>query len=166
MRHSFLIAAPLAMFALAAPALAGGAECQKAAQTAGMDHKHCTASKEECMKYMQDARNHGWLGVEYDKTEDGNMVIGKVVSGSPAEKAGLKTGDVLFALNGIAFTDANKDKLSAVRKSLMPGSYATYSVKRNGVSQDVSVTLGKMPDDVYQAMVTEHMKEHVDVAAR
>ncbi|HEX4824577.1 MAG TPA: PDZ domain-containing protein [Candidatus Polarisedimenticolaceae bacterium] len=165
MRHALLLA-PLAMFALAAPALAGGAECQKAAQTAGMDHKHCTASKEECMKYMQDARNHGWLGIEYDQTENGNMVIGKVVSGSPAEKAGFAKGDVLTALNGIALTDANKDKLAAARKDLWPGSNVTYSIKRNGYSKDVSATLGKMPDDVYQAMVTEHMKEHVDVAAK
>ena len=165
MRHALLLA-PLAMFALAAPALAGGAECQKAAQTAQMDHKHCTASKEECMKYMQEARTHGWLGIDYDKTEDGNMVIGKVLPGSPAAKAGFEKGDVLTALNGIQFTEANKDKLAAARKDLWPGSNVTYSVKRNGVSKDVTATLGKMPDDVYQAMVTEHMKEHVDVAAK
>src|SRR5262245_57635424 len=116
MRHALLLA-PLAMFALAAPPLAGGAERQKAAQTAQMDHKHCTASKEECMKYMQDAKAHGWLGIEYDKTEDGNMVIGKVLPGSPAAKAGFENGDVLTAFNGIPLTDANKDKLAAARKN-------------------------------------------------
>src|SRR5438046_554991 len=123
MRHSLLIVAPLAMFALASQALAGGAECQKAAQAANMDHKPCTASKEECMKSMQDGKNHGWLGIEYDKTEDGTMVIGKVLSGSPAAKAGLEKGDVLAALNGIPFNDANKDKVSAAWKNLQPGSY-------------------------------------------
>src|SRR5262249_33300433 len=142
MRHALLLA-PLAMFALAAPALAGGPECQKAAaaaQTAQMDHKHCTASKEECMKYMQDAKAHGWLGIEYDKTEDGNMVIGKVLPDSPAAKAGFQKGDVLTALNGITFTEANKDKLAAARKDLWPGSNVTYSVKRNGYSKDLSAT--------------------------
>jgi C-terminal processing protease CtpA/Prc len=30
------------------------------------------------------------VGIEYDSTEDGSMVVEKVLAGSPAEKAGLK----------------------------------------------------------------------------
>jgi len=166
MRSPLMLIAPLAMFAFGGPALAGGAECQKAAQTAQMDHKKCTASKEDCVKYMQEAKTRGWVGIEYDKTEDGSMVVEKVIAGSPAEKAGLKAGDVLYALNGVDLNTPDKDKLKAVKSTLKPGAVATYTVKRSGASKDVAVTLGTMPDAVYQAMVDEHMKEHVDVAAR
>ena len=39
--------------------------------------------------------------------------------------------------------------------------------QRGGYTKDLTVTLGKMPEDVYQAMVSKHMKEeHVDVAAK
>ena len=170
MRHSLLLA-PLAMFALAAPALAGGAECAKSAQAAQAangkaDHKQCSATKEECLKYMSEAKTRGWVGIEYDKTEDGNMVVEKILPNSPAEKAGLKAGDVLYALNGVEFSEANKDKLKVVKSAMKPGATIAYSVKRDGAPKTVSVTLGTMPDAVYQAMVDEHMKEHTDVAAR
>lgn len=168
MRHSLLIVAPLAMFALATQSLAGGPECQHgaaaAAQTA--EHKGCTANKEECLKQMAEARKSGWLGIQYDETENGNMVVKSVVKGSPAAKAGLAPGDILYALNGVPYSEANADKLKAIKSSLKPGSPATYTIKREGVAKDFAVILGSMPDDVYQAMVDEHMKEHVAVASR
>ncbi|HVQ35211.1 MAG TPA: PDZ domain-containing protein [Candidatus Bathyarchaeia archaeon] len=158
------LVAPLAAFALATiPALAGGAECEKTAAAAHTASAKCTASKEECTKYMAAARKSGWLGVEYDKSEAGTIAVKKVVPGSPAAAAGFEVGDVLVALNGVDITD--KEKVSAVKKSLLPGSTATYTVKRAGSSKDLTAKLGTMPDAVYQAMYDEHMKEHVAVAS-
>lgn len=166
MRHS-LVLAPLAMFALASAAFAGGAECEKHAKNAAYaaSHKGCTASKEACLKHMADARNGGWLGIQYDNTEDGTSVVKDVVKGSPAEKAGFRSGDILFALNGIEMNEANMASVKSTWKSLKPGSTVNYTVKREGGTKDLTVTLGKMPEDIYQAMVTEHMKEHVAVAS-
>jgi C-terminal processing protease CtpA/Prc len=167
MRHSLILVAPLAMFALANAALAGGPDCEKHAKNAAyMDsHKGCTASKEECLKHMAEARNHGWLGIKYDNTEDGTSVVKDVVKGSPAEKAGFQSGDVLFALNGIEMNEANADRVKSAWKTLLPGSTVNYTVKRSGAAKDLTVTLGKMPDEIYEAMVAEHMKEHVAVAS-
>jgi len=166
MRQPMMLVAPLAMFAFATSVLAGGAGCAKDAKmTAHADHKGCTATKEECLKYMSEAKNHGWLGIQYDATEDGTSVIKEVVKGSPADKAGFRSGDVLYALNGIEMNDANKDRVKSAWKSLKPGSLVSYTVKREGVTKDLTATLSTMPDDVYQAMVAEHMKEHVAVAS-
>jgi predicted metalloprotease with PDZ domain len=167
MRHSLMLVAPLAMFALANAALAGGPDCEKNAKNAAYvaNHKGCTASKEECLKHMAEAKNHGWLGIQYDNTEDGTSVVKDVVKGSPAEKAGFASGDVLYALNGIEMNEANASRVKAAWKSLQPGSTVTYTVKRWGTTKDLTATLGKMPDDVYEAMVAEHMKEHVAVAS-
>ncbi|HJQ96838.1 MAG TPA: PDZ domain-containing protein [Candidatus Polarisedimenticolaceae bacterium] len=156
--------APLAAFALAIPAFAGGAECEKAAAAAHTASAKCTASKEECAKYMAASRKAGWLGVEYDKSEAGTIAVKKIVPGSPAEKAGFQVGDVLVALNGVDIRD--KEKVSAVKKDLLPGSTATYTVKRDGWNKELTAKLGTMPDAVYQAMYDEHMKEHVAVAAK
>jgi predicted metalloprotease with PDZ domain len=169
MRHSTILVAPLAMFALATAALAGGPDCEKHAKNAAYaasNKEGCSATKEECLKHMQEAKNNGWLGIKYDSTEDGTSVIESVVKGSPAEKAGFRSGDVLVALNGIQINEANKTQLKTAWKSLKPGSTVNYTVKRDGMAKDLTATLGKMPEDVYQAMVTEHMKEHVDVAAK
>jgi S1-C subfamily serine protease len=167
MRQSLMFVVPLAMFAFAAPALAGGAECAKAAKNAAYaaSHKGCTASKEECLKHMAEARNNGWLGIQYDNTEDGTAVVKDVVKGSPAERAGFRSGDVLFALNGVQMNEKNSELVGSTWKSLKPGSVVNYTVKRDGFSKDLTVTLGTMPNDVYQAMVAEHMKEHAAVAS-
>jgi S1-C subfamily serine protease len=164
MRRTLKLVAPLAAAVLAIPALAGGAECEKAAAAAHTASAKCTMSKEECTKYMAAARKAGWLGVEYDKSEAGTIAVKKIVPGSPAAKAGFEVGDILVALNGVDITD--KEKVSAVKKNLLPGSTATYTVKRGEWNKELTATLGTMPDAVYQAMYDEHMKEHVAVAAK
>jgi C-terminal processing protease CtpA/Prc len=168
MSRPLMLVAPLAMFALASAALAGGPDCEKNAKNAAMaaSSKGCTASKEDCAKYMAEAKNHGWLGIQYDKTEDGSNVVKDVVKGSPADKAGFKSGDVLYALNGIEMNEANAKLIKAAWKPLTPGSTVSYTVKRGGVTKDLTATLGRMPEDVYEAMVDNHKKEHVEVAAK
>jgi predicted metalloprotease with PDZ domain len=167
MRQPMILVAPLAMFAFATSVLAGGAGCTKEAMDAknAAYHKGCTATKEECLKHMAEAKNNGWLGIQYDATEDGTSVVKEVVKGSPADKAGFRAGDVLFALNGIEMNDANKDRVKSTWKSLKPGSVVSYTVKREGISKELTPTLGTMPEATYQAMVAEHMKEHVAVAS-
>ena len=167
MRHSLMLVAPLAMFALANAALAGGADCEKHAKNAAYaaSHKGCTASKEDCLKHMEEAKNNGWLGIQYDNTEDGTSVVKSVVKGSPAEKAGFQSGDVLYALNGIEMNEDNMATVKSTWKSLKPGSTVNYTVKRAGAKKELTATLGKMPNEVYETMVAEHMKEHVAVAS-
>jgi len=168
MSRPLMIVAPLAMFALASAVLAGGPDCAKHANNAAYaaSEKGCPMSAEECKKQMAQAKNHGWLGIKFDETEDGTAVVKDVVKGSPAQKAGFQSGDVLYALNGIEMNEANAARVKAAWKPLTPGSTVTYTVKRDGVAKDISVTLGKMPEAVYEAMVSEHMKEHVDVASK
>ena len=168
MSRPLMLVAPLAMFALASAAFAGGPDCAKNANHAAMvaADKGCPASKEECAKHMAEMKNHGWLGIQYDQTEDGSNIVKEVVKGSPADKAGFRPGDVLYALNGIEMNEANAARIKAAWKPLLPGSTVDYTVKRGGVGTDLTVTLGKMPEDVYQAMVDNHMKEHVEVASK
>jgi C-terminal processing protease CtpA/Prc len=168
MSRPVMLVAPLAMFALATVVLAGGPDCAKHANGAAYaaSEKGCPMSAAECKKQMAEAKNHGWLGIKFDQSEDGTSVVKDVIKGSPAETAGFRSGDVLYALNGIEMNEANADRVKAAWKPLTPGSTVNYTVKRDGVAKDITVTLGKMPEAVYQAMVTEHMKEHVDVASK
>jgi C-terminal processing protease CtpA/Prc len=168
MSRPVMLVAPLAMFALATVVLAGGPDCAKHANNAAVvaSDKGCPMSKEECEKQMASMKNHGWLGIQYDQTEDGTAVVKSVVKGSPADRAGFESGDVIYALNGIEMNEANAARVKAAWKPLTPGSTVSYTIKRDGVAKDLTATLGKMPEDVYQAMVDEHMKEHVNVASK
>ena len=167
MSRSMLLVAPLAMFALTSAAFAGGPDCEKHSKDAAhmASHKTCSATKEECMKHMAEAKNNGWLGIMYDRTDDGVSVVKEVVKGSPAEKAGFRSGDILYALNGIEMNEANAERVKVAWKALKPGSTAYYTVKRAGSATDLTATLGAMRQEIYDAMVAEHMKEHVDVAS-
>jgi C-terminal processing protease CtpA/Prc len=126
--------------------------------------KKCEASTQECLdKMAQKYQNHGWVGIEGDKKDSGHFVIKKVYEGSPAEKAGLKPGDVVVAMNGVGFGDENKDKLKKIKMSMEPGEVLTYTVKRDGMKKEIAITLGKVPHEVLAQWIGEHMLEHTSV---
>jgi putative serine protease PepD len=62
-----------------------------------------------------------------------------ILPGSPAEKAGLRGGDIVIALNGIPI-NAPEELIVSVR-SLNVGDVVKVTYKRNGVEKTVSLTL-------------------------
>lgn len=146
MKRTALTLALIATVAVACVALAGEGK-----------HEKCTASTQECLDQMRaklEAR--GWLGIEADWGKDATKVT-RVIPGGPAEAAGLKAGDVLVAINGVALAEENKEKLYAVKKGMVPGAEVTYTVKRAGAKQQVAVTLSHMPEEVIAQWIGEHM---------
>lgn len=90
-----------------------------------------------------------YLGVEYQMLSQQvallNQVpqgayVANVISGSPAEKAGIQQGDVIFKINGQAITDQNGG-LAAIVVGKKPGDSITLDIWRNGASMTVTVTL-------------------------
>ncbi|KAA8818890.1 peptidase [Bifidobacterium rousetti] len=69
-----------------------------------------------------------------------------VVSGSPAEKAGLKEGDTIVAFNGNAVS-SNASLLGYVRAAAL-GDKATLTIVRDGKTMDVDVTLDQQEEAV------------------
>jgi serine protease Do len=72
-------------------------------------------------------------------------LVGDVSPGGPADKAGLKSGDVITQFNGQPIQDASQLKLRVAESA--PGSTAQVSVSRNGESKTFDVTLGSTPDN-------------------
>ena len=61
------------------------------------------------------ARNTGRIGVNYDRADferDGSLVVGAVVPLSPADVSGIKSGDRILAIGGVAVeANSNADRL-------------------------------------------------------
>ena len=76
----------------------------------------------------------------YGFSVDEGAYIAAVSSGSGADSAGLKVGDIVTAFDGKKVSSAS-DLMLAVR-SKNPGDTATVTINRDGQSQDVQVTLG------------------------
>ncbi len=66
-----------------------------------------------------------------------------VVPGSPAEKAGLKEGDIITAVNGVKITATSP--LDDILTQYTPGTTVALDVLRDGASITLSLTLGTRP---------------------
>lgn len=71
-------------------------------------------------------------------------IVTSVAPGGPAERAGIKRGDVITSVNNQTVADNNV--LRNQIASLGPGSNATLTLMRNGREQNVQVTLAELPD--------------------
>jgi serine protease Do len=81
------------------------------------------------------------LGIPKDKGE----IIGRVEPNSPADKAGIKQGDVIVAVNG---EEVNAEQgLSYLIANLAPGSRAVLDVMRDGKSLKLTAIVGSRPSD-------------------
>jgi putative serine protease PepD len=85
---------------------------------------------------------HAFLGVG-PQTATGGVRVASVEPGSAAAKAGVKSGDVITAVEGKATTSAAG--LRAVISGYKPGDKVTLTVRRNGATKSVDVTLGSRP---------------------
>ncbi|RUQ22329.1 S1C family serine protease [Kocuria sp. HSID16901] len=95
--------------------------------------------------------SHGLLGATVSSSPAGGSnssdsaftngaVIKDVSSGSPAAKAGLKSGDVVTKLNGHAISDA--ESLTAAVREAAANQEVDVTYTRGGNSTDAKVTLG------------------------
>ncbi|HEX8290764.1 MAG TPA: DegQ family serine endoprotease, partial [Pyrinomonadaceae bacterium] len=72
-------------------------------------------------------------------------IVSGVTPGGPADRAGIKRGDVIVAFNGTPVTDNNTLRNAVARTQ--PGNTATLTVSRDGREQQLRVTLGELPAD-------------------
>lgn len=101
----------------------------------------------------------GWLGVAYDARwiqGDGGcvsqVVVEQVVQGSPAERAGLRAGDVLLAVDG---REIPAGRLELLASRLSPGDSVRLRIQRSGVGvRDVTAVADRRPRRPPVALLT------------
>jgi len=81
------------------------------------------------------------LAQSFGLDKAGGALVSSVEPGSPAQKAGLKEGDVILSINGQDI--ARSIDLSARVAELKPGTQATLGIWRGGASREVRVALGE-----------------------
>jgi serine protease Do len=102
----------------------------------------------------------GWLGVviqkitpEIAKTfefkESAGALVSDVTEGGPAEKAGIKRGDIIVSFNGKAIKEI--DTLPKLVGATEIGKKAKVGIIRDGKTLEVEIVIGELKDEKLQA---------------
>lgn len=106
---------------------------------------------------MEKLQKRGFLGVDLDDDRDDGVALSGVSPGGPADKAGLRVGDVITAINGTAFKasgdDSASDKLVEFMHNAKPGDSLKVTYSRDGKSSTATVTAGAFKDFTYSMAI-------------
>src|SRR5579885_2802184 len=110
------------------------------------------------------AVTRGWIGVQIQpvtseiadslglKNARGALVA-EPQPGSPAQKAGIKAGDVIVSVNGETVTDARN--LARRISAMAPGTSVKLGIIRSGREDTLTLTLGELPKERQARVDTE-----------
>ena len=85
------------------------------------------------------------MAKSFGRNESGGVLIADVQKDGPADKAGIKSGDILIELAGVKIKDNTSFRNDVAR--IMPNKKAELTLYRDGKSKKVTVTVGTFPDE-------------------
>ena len=83
------------------------------------------------------------LAKQFKLKDNSGALVGDVTADSPAEKAGLKSGDVIIDFDGKKVTDSRHLKLEVAR--VHPGESVPVKILRDGSTKTLEVTVKEQP---------------------
>jgi serine protease Do len=101
----------------------------------------------------------GWIGVYVQRVtpeiaeslnldDDGGALVADITAGGPADKAGVKRGDIIVEVNGYKIDEM--PELPKILASYAPGTKTKLKVIRNGEEKVLNLKLEELPDQVAQ----------------
>ena len=108
--------------------------------------------------------SRGWLGVliqevtgdlaqSFGLDRPRGALVGQVMKNSPAQEAGIQTGDVIVALDNQPIIHSSE--LPPLVGRLHPGTKVSLTVIRNGQEKAVTVQIQELPDDAQRLAAVE-----------
>jgi serine protease Do len=86
-------------------------------------------------------KGNGYLGLATEPRPEGGLRVTKVGSKCPADEAGIKEGDILLKLNGVALED--REQMQGLLKEMSAGDELTLETSRRGEAKTFTFELGE-----------------------
>lgn len=99
-----------------------------------------------------------YLGILLPRTAD-RLIVVNTLPGSPARKAGLKSGDRLLTMDGRDLSDLSRQSFIALVRSADPDARHTFRVKRKKRALTLPVTIRAVSRKTIEAARARHEKE-------
>lgn len=97
------------------------------------------------------------IGVTITGDSNGNIVVVSTIEGTPAEQAGLRTGDVITMVNSEPYSSAQLSKAASAMRG-EKGTKVTITYWREGETTDLVLTRAKIVDQsVYSKILTDNV---------
>lgn len=127
-----------------------------AAGVYAQEAKKCTVPPKECERQIRAMlTGKRYLGVQIDEVNPG-LIIKVVVPDSPAERADLREGDRLIAVNGHYTTTATIRDF----KQIMEGARSLFLiVQRHGMYKKVDVRLEPYSEAQIEKIIAQHLAQ-------
>ena len=122
------------------------------------ESQKCTAPKAECeQKIREFLTGKKFLGVIFYDSEKG-ILIKSVVPDSPADAAGLRSGDLVVEVNGQNTSNGNVKLFKKLIEGSREKGIVDMKVRRGATKVDVEAKLTDISEEQIQQIIAEHMK--------
>lgn len=112
----------------------------------------------------------GWLGVTLQPLDENlaksfgmsstdGILVANVIKGDPADVSGIKSGDIIVAVNGTPIKDSRT--LTNLIGKKAPNEKVLLTVFRDGKKLDIRVTLGERPTGQETAQKSDNNKDRI-----
>lgn len=147
----------LGVFAAIVSLLAAGAQAE--------DKKKCTTPPAECERIIrQMLSGRRYLGVQIVELNPG-IAIKSVVEDGPAERADLRSGDRLMAVNGKPTKDATINDFKAILTEASKTGRLWMIVQRHGILKPVEARMEPYSKAQIDKIVAQHLAEAHGIGA-
>jgi serine protease Do len=109
--------------------------------------------------YIQDLSEDLARSFGYDSTK--GVLVGDVISDSPADKAGLTNGDIVVEFNGQRVENANQLRMAVAATA--PGTPAELVIFRNGRTQKMKIVTDELTDEPVRMSRSEEDESSVNL---
>lgn len=115
----------------------------------------------------------GWVGVSIQEItpelaksfglkEEKGALVSDVVPGGPAEKAGIKRGDVIIEFNGKVVRDYHE--LPRMVASVPPGEKVTFKILREGKEETITAVVAELKEEETAVQPAEEVQKQLGVS--